>query len=276
MHLVILLAALQGVAEFLPISSSGHLRLLAAIFGIEETQTLFDVLLHIGTLIAVVYVYRELIGRIVRASLGALARPLALAESYRKNEDFRVFALVCLGTVPTGLIAFLLGPSFERWANAVAFVGVALLVNALILLVLGARLRRRRPDEGLGLGELGWKHALLIGTAQGFAVIRGISRSGSTITAGVLANVRQDAAAAFSFLLSIPAILGALVLSLKDYRGSTSEILVPGIIGAVVAAVVGVLALRLLLKLLERGRLGIFAAWCAVVGASALVWDLAR
>jgi undecaprenyl-diphosphatase len=274
LHLVLILAVLQGVAEFLPISSSGHLRLLEAVFGIEDTQTLFDVLLHIGTLFAVLWVYRALVGRLLGATLRALARPARLGASYREDEDFRVMVLVCLGMVPTGIIAVTAGAWFERWAHAVAFVGVALLVNAAILVVLGGVLKRRRPDEGLTLAELDWKRALLIGTVQGFAVIRGLSRSGSTITAGVLGGLRQDAAAAYSFLLSIPAILGALVLSLADYQGDCEEILVPGVVGALVAAVVGVLALKLLLSLLQRGRLGIFAAWCAIVGVVAIVWDV--
>ena len=119
------------------------------------------------------------------------------------------------------------------------------------------------------------KDALLIGLAQGFAVTRGISRSGSTITAGVLLGLRQDAAATYSFLLSIPAILGALVLSLEDFDGEASALL-PGLFGAVIAGVVGVVALKLLLTLLDRGRLGLFAGWCAAVGAFALIWHVAH
>lgn len=276
LHLVLILAVLQGVAEFLPISSSGHLRLLEAVFGIEHTQTLFDVLLHLGTLFAVVWVYRRLLGRLMRAGGRALARPREIRVRYREDQDFRVFVLVGLGMVPTALIGLTLGAWFEKWAIAVGFVGVMLLVNAAILMVLGHQLGRRRPEEGLTLAELDWKHALVVGALQGLAVIRGLSRSGTTITAGVLLGLRQDAAAAFSFLLSIPAILGALVLSLKDANESSSEVLVAGVIGAAVAAIVGVLALKLLLGMLQRGRLGLFAAWCAVVGGAALVWDLVR
>lgn len=278
--LAIALAVLQGLAEFLPISSSGHLRILQELFGIDEPQTLFDVLLHLGTLVAVIWVYRDLLWRMTRATLAALSRPAHLAASYRERRDFRLFVLVCLGMVPTGLIALALGDTFEGWATSLSFVGAALLVNALMLAFLGRLLasRTRSPDpasHGLGLDELGWRHALVIGTVQGFAVIRGISRSGSTITGGVLSGLRQDAAAAFSFLLSIPAILGALVLSLRDYQGDGS-ILVPGLVGALVAAVVGVIALRLLLSMLGKGRLGLFSGWCALVGLAAILWDALR
>lgn len=278
--LAIALAVLQGLAEFLPISSSGHLRILQELFGIDEPQTLFDVLLHLGTLVAVIWVYRDLLWRMTRATLAALSRPAHLGASYRERRDFRLFVLVCLGMVPTGLIALALGDTFEGWAASLSFVGAALLLNAAMLAFLGRLLaaRTRSPERaahGLGLDELGWRHALLIGTVQGFAVIRGISRSGSTITGGVLAGLRQDAAAAFSFLLSIPAILGALVLSLRDYRGDGS-ILLPGLVGALVAAVVGVIALRLLLSMLGKGRLGLFSGWCALVGLAAILWDALR
>lgn len=276
--LAILLAVLQGLAEFLPISSSGHLRILQELFGIDDPQTLFDVLLHLGTLVAVVWVYRDLLGRMTRATFAALARPAHLAASYRERRDFRLFVLVCLGMVPTGLIAIALGDTFEGWAASLSFVGAALLVNSVMLVFLGRLLARRTrspdvADHGLGLDQLGWRHALLVGTVQGLAVIRGISRSGSTITGGVLFGLRQDAAAAFSFLLSIPAIVGALVLSLRDYHGD-GAILVPGLIGAVVAAVVGVIALRLLLSMLGQGRLGLFSGWCAAVGLAAILWDV--
>lgn len=273
--LVILLALVQGVAEFLPISSSGHLRLLQELFGLEDPQTLFDVMLHVGTLFAVVWVYRERVRAVFAGAWRGLARRdgRSLAEVYRADADLRLFLLVGLGTVPTAILAVTLGPALERWAGALGFVGGALMVNALILVLLGRLLSRSAPETQRGLDALTWKDALWIGLAQGFAVTRGISRSGSTITAGVILGLRQDAAAAFSFLLSIPAILGALVLTLRDFDGELSA-LAPGILGALIAAIVGVLALKLLLRLLGSGRLGLFAGYCAALGLLALVWDL--
>lgn len=274
--IALLLAVLQGIAEFLPISSSGHLRILQELFGIEDAQTLFDVLLHLGTLVAVVWVYRDLVLRLTRAALRALRRPGLIGQAYHSDVDFRLFVLVCLGMVPTGIIAVALGPVFERWAAAIAFVGGALLVNGAMLFGLGRLLARRDAAHmGRALEAMNWRDALVIGTVQGVAVIRGISRSGSTITGGVLVGLRQDAAAAFSFLLSIPAILGALVLSLKDFDGDTS-ILVPGLVGAVVAGLVGIVALRLLLRLLGRGRLGLFAGYSALVGLATILWAALR
>lgn len=268
--LVVLLAVVQGIAEFLPISSSGHLRVIAELFGLDDPQTLFDVMLHVGTLVAVLVVYRERVAGI----FGALGRLFdksgrSWSTRWREDTDLRVLGFVIAATIPTGLIAIALGHVLEGWAASLAFVGAALLVNAALLVVLGRLIRR--PREARGLDAMTLRDALLIGLAQGFAVTRGISRSGSTITTGVLLGLRQDAAATFSFLLSVPAILGALVLTMKDFDGEVAA-LVPGLLGAVIAGVVGVVALKLLLKLLDRGRLGVFAIWCAAVGVFAIVW----
>jgi undecaprenyl-diphosphatase len=272
--LIVLLAFVQGVAEFLPISSSGHLRIFQEVLGLEDPQTLFDVMLHVGSLVAVVWVYRERVGKVLAGGWRGVAKRegRTLSEFWAADADFRLFIFVGLATLPTGIIAILVGPLLEGWAGSLAFVGAALLVNACILLVLGHLLQKGTSQRGLD--ELTWKDALLIGIAQGLAVTRGISRSGSTITAGVALGIRQDAAAAFSFLLSIPAILGALVLTLKDFDGELDALL-PGIFGAVIAAIVGIVALKLLLRLLDKGRLGLFAGYCAAVGTFALVWHFA-
>lgn len=265
---VVLLAIVQGIAEFLPISSSGHLRVAAELFGLNDPQTLFDVMLHVGTLVAVVVVYRDRVSGL----FGALGRLLRGQVQWRTDADLRLMTFVVVGTIPTGIIAIALGQTLEKWAASLVFVGVALLVNAVMLVVLGRLIRDpRRAKNARDLSAMTMKDALLIGLAQGVAVTRGISRSGSTITAGVLLGLRQDAAATYSFLLSIPAILGALVLSLKDFDGEASALL-PGLLGAVIAGIVGVIALKLLLKLLDRGRLGLFAGWCAAVGVFALIW----
>ena len=268
--LVVLLAVVQGVAEFLPISSSGHLRIIAELFGLDDPQTLFDVMLHVGTLVAVLVVYRERVAGL----FGALGRLFdksgrSWTTRWREDTDLRVLGFVIAATIPTGLIAISLGQVLEGWAASLVFVGAALLVNATLLVVLGRLIRS--PRQARGLEAMTLRDALLIGLAQGFAVTRGISRSGSTITAGVLLGLRQDAAATFSFLLSVPAILGALVLTMKDFDGEVSALL-PGVLGAVIAGVVGVVALKLLLRMLDRGRLGVFAIWCAAVGVFAIVW----
>lgn len=271
---MLFLAVLQGVAEFLPISSSGHLRISEAVAGIPETPVLFDVMLHLGTLVAVVLVYRTLVAKTLRAAWRGLARP---ADAYRQDADFRLAAHVVLAMIPTLLMAVALHAVSKMWGADIALVGATLLVTALMLTALGRRVKARKaqpPDapRARTLGEMRWRDAVAVGLAQGFsATFRGLSRSGSTITTGVFAGLDQEAAASFSFLVSIPAVLGALVFTLKDFDGNTA-VLVYGLVGALIAGVVGYLALRWLLAMLGRGRIYLFAGWCVAVGLFAIVW----
>ncbi|MCB9734534.1 MAG: undecaprenyl-diphosphate phosphatase [Deltaproteobacteria bacterium] len=276
--MVIALAVLQGLTEFLPVSSSGHLRLLEAVFGVHEPQTLFDIFLHVGSLVAVFIVYRAVFGRMIVAIGRALRRPAGVAEQLRADPDLRLFVFACLATIPTAVIALLLDDTFEAMAAHVGVVGGALIVNGFILLLLGSfnggRLaafpeKRRRP-----LAEIRLADALFIGLAQGVGVIRGISRSGSTITAAMATGLDRDAAATFSFVLAVPAILGALVMKLRG-TALASDALAHAIVGAVVAAVVGTAALLLLLRLLRGGRLHHFAWYCFALGVAAIAWELA-
>ena len=267
--LVIVLAVVQGLTEFLPVSSSGHLRLLQRVFGVEAPQTLFDVVLHLGTLVPVLFVYRREIGRMLDGLLASLRR--SADDEQRSHARLAMFVVV--GSVPTGLIGIGLGDLMESLALDLAWVAAALTLNALILFGLGAVQKRAEGRGGRGLQELTLTDALFVGTVQGVAVFRGISRSGSTITAGLLSGLDREAAAAFSFLLSVPAILGALVLKL-DFDVITSDGLGIYLLGGAVACVSGTAALLVLLKLLRRGRLHLFAWYCLAVAAFALYWRL--
>ena len=272
--LVIGLGILQGLTEFLPVSSSGHLRLLAVWFGIEDPQTLFDVILHVGTLVPVCIVYRGELLRMTGQLLSWLRAPTP--TSLPDLPFARLALLVVLGTIPTGLIGVGLGGIFEELALDVAVVGAALAVNGFILLGLGA-LQQRRPDDtpGRSITELTIADALIIGTAQGFAVFRGISRSGSTITMGLARGLSREAAAAYSFLLSIPAILGALVLTLARDPVIIGDAWSTYLVGGLAACVSGTIALILLLRLLNRGRLQHFAWYCFALSAAAIAWRFA-
>lgn len=269
--IVFFLAGLQGLAEFLPISSSGHLRVFESVLGLHDVPVLFDVMLHLGTLVAVIIVYRKLVADTLRGALRGITQPRA---AYTSDVHFRLACHVLLAMVPTLLLVMALRTFAETWAHDLARVGATLLVTALVLLALQWRVRKNRNSNAIGrtLEHMTWKDALAIGTAQGMsATFRGLSRSGSTITTGVFVGLEQQAAASFSFLVSIPAILGALIFSLRKFDGNTDFILY-GLVGAAVAAVVGYFALRWLLNLLGRGRLYLFAGWCAAVGIFAIVW----
>ena len=268
--LTIALAVLQGLTEFLPVSSSGHLRLLSAFFGVEEPQTFFDVALHVGTLIPILVIYREPVGKIVRELLAVAGRSARLEGS----PYARLGLFVVLASIPTGIIGVAVGPMMESLATDVLWVGVALGVNGALLLFLG-RLSRRIDEggEARGIEAMTVRDALLIGVIQGGAVFRGISRSGSTITAGLLTGLDREAAATFSFLISVPAITGALVLKLAE--GGLSG--VDGVslaVGVLVSALVGWLALKWLLRLLHGGGLTHFAWYCFVLSGVTILWRL--
>jgi undecaprenyl-diphosphatase len=274
--LVILLAVVQGLTEFLPVSSSGHLKLLESAFGIQEPQTAFDVVLHVGTLTAVLLVYRREVGAIL-ASLGRSATRLVSGRRrglLAEEPDTRLALLILLGSLPAGLVGVLLGDVLEGHLASPLSVGIMLLVTAAFLLF-GDRSRvGRGAIEGRPLHALTVRDALVIGTVQGFAILRGISRSGSTIATALLVGVRRDDAARFSFLLSIPAIVGAAALHLRHLTGDG---LGAGLLllGGVVAAFVGWIALLALIRVVRAGRLELFAWYCGLVGAAAIVASLA-
>ena len=260
------LALLQGLTEFLPISSSGHLVLAQAAMGFEEPALTIDVALHLGTLVAVVLVYRRDLFEILREVLGG---------------DLRQVLLLVVGTLPAGIVGVLFKDQLERVFHSPRYAACGLLVTAVVLLA-GEAARRRRVREGAagveesasgGAGRLGFGLALLIGTAQAFAIWPGISRSGSTIAAGMLCGLDPRAAARFSFLLSIPAILGAAVLNLPDavaegVGGGWQELLWAGLF----AGLVGWGALRALLAFLGRGAFAWFAIYCVALGTGTLIF----
>ena len=267
--LVIALGVLQGLTEFLPVSSSGHLRVLSELFEVQDPKTLFDILLHVGSLVAVLVVYRRLfIGIVV-----GFWRLVSRRGTWSEEADARLGVFAIVGTVPTALIAVLLGDWMEGLAADIRFVGAMLIVNGCVLLGLGVLGRRalRNANPGRDLSEMRISDALIIGSTQGLGIFRGISRSGTTITAGLMTGLSQEAAAAFSFVLSVPAILGALVLKF-DSAAIAADGAGSYILGAVVAAVVGILALTLLLRLLRKGQLHHFAWYCFALGALVLVY----
>jgi undecaprenyl-diphosphatase len=249
----VLLGVVQGLTEFLPISSSGHLVIGQRLLGLEEPHLLFDVAVHVGTLVAVLIVFlddlRSMLWSIVP---GADGDPAAR----------RLVWLVIVGSVPAGLAGLLLEDFFESLFASMMTVGVALLVTGGVLFA-----TVRFPAGQRSVSEVGWRSALLVGVAQAMAIIPGISRSGATICAGLGVGMQRELAARFSFILSIPAILGALVLQLRDLPPLSPGETAPLLLGGVVAAATGYVALRLLISLVKRGRLHWFAYYCWCLGA---------
>lgn len=262
------LGVLQGIAEFLPISSSGHMALLRAWCGIEGAGAgaLFEVLLHIGSAAAIIIVFRERLGAML-AVTPQLMRPAGWKPAWAGSADFRLALLVLLGSVPAGIVGVGFGDSIESLFDAPRFIGVMQLVTGTMLLC--TRFVR------LGEAGLGVRHALIVGIAQAIAVMPGISRSGSTISAGLVARVERSRAGEYSFLLGLVAILGANLLEARHVgdalaRGEIQPLQL--IVGVVTSFLVSWITLRWLVRFIARGQLWVFGPWCLAVGIAALLW----
>lgn len=261
----VILGIVQGLTEFLPISSSGHLVLGKALFGLEEPDVFFDIVLHVGTLLAILTFYR----RDLRELAADLFTPRVpgtgwfSAENWRESSGRGFALLVLAGTLPTGLIGLRFKDSFEAAFSSLWTVGLMLLLSGALV----ASTRLTRPKA---VGSLSPLKALLIGTAQGLAILPGLSRSGTTLAVAFFLKITPAQAVRFSFLLSVPAIVGALLLKLRevDLAGLEAGPLLAGF-GA--SALTGYLALWLLVRLVLRGHLHWFALWCLFAAGTAFL-----
>jgi undecaprenyl-diphosphatase len=263
----LILGLVQGATEFLPISSSGHLVLLPWLFGWEDPGLAFDTFLHLGTLVSVVaYFRRDLLSL-------ALAWAGSLRERSLGDPQARVAWLIILGTLPAAVMGLTLESLFERLFAAPVWVSILLLVTGLFLF-LGERVRK---SEGR-MESMTWLDALLVGLAQGVAIAPGVSRSGATISAGLWRGLKREEAARFSFLLAIPAVLGANLLQLWELTkiSGAGEVASTLLIGFLAAAVSGYLAIRALLSFLKRHSLYPFSLYCFFLGALMLLLALLR
>lgn len=278
----ILLGILQGATEFIPVSSSGHLVLVPWALGWPSPSLAFDIVLHLGTLLAVVTVFWQDLTQLFVAWLasvrGAFAHPGRTPGQDRSttsavSSQARVAWWVLLATIPAGLMGLLWQDSFESLFGSPRWVALFLLLTGLWLVTAERLGRREKQAEQLTLRE-----ALLIGVAQGCAIAPGISRSGATIGAGLVAGLKRESAARFSFLLSIPIILAtALLPTIKLI--SSGGLAIPGLptaAGFIAAFVTGTICIRWLLAQLRRRSLIAFAIYCFVAGSLALVLTFVR
>jgi len=243
----------QGLTEFLPVSSSGHLVFFQSLLGLKEPPIFFDVMLHLGTLLAVVIYF----GTDIRKIIEGIGSTLRKKEENR--EGAKLFLWIILATIPTGLMGILFKDWFESFFSKPKLVGGMLLITGLVLW-----LTRFAKKEGKLLRRMRWFEAILIGIAQGVAIIPGISRSGATISMGLFCGLDRELSGKFSFLLSIPAILGATLLEYKKI-GTVSD-LGTVLIGTAVAFGVGILALTFLMKIIKIGKLYNFSYYCCGMG----------
>ncbi len=265
----ILMGIIQGVAEFLPISSSGHLALFQAFFGmenVEQTHMFFTVLLHFGTLISVCIVYRREILEMI-LEFCRFVRDIAQGRKEKAPPARRLVLLIVLGTLPLFVMVLVKDLIETLFVSAVP-VACMLIVTGCVLYLSDHMARGRKDERTATVAD-----ALLVGCAQAVAIIPGLSRSGSTISAGMLRGFDRSFAVRFSFLLSLPAVLGANVLELKDALevGMDPALLPVYLVGVVTAAVVGYFAIRLVKTLADQGKFGKFAYYCWAVGGVALI-----
>lgn len=285
----ILMGIIQGLTEFLPVSSSGHLALFKILFHVEtDTGMLFDVLLHVGTLIAICAVYYKDIVRLfvegicivrdVLINFAALIKNLFLSirdrgkdrvdySPYRRivNSSYRKFVvLIIVSTIPTGIIGFVGKDVVEQASELLIVPGICLIVTAILLFIAD----RCKGGDKLPK-DITYTNAFVVGIAQGVATLPGLSRSGTTITACLLSGFNCKFAVKYSFIMSIPAVLGSLVFELSDLStvSFTSTEIMYYLVGMVVAAVVGYICIKTMLYVVRQKKFTGFAIYCFIVGA---------
>ena len=279
----IFMGLIQGLTEFLPVSSSGHLAIFQQLFGIKtDTGVLFEVLLHLGTLIAVCIVFWKDFKNLVIHGVGLVADVcingwtfiMRLVKKdgrhYRRliTNAYRKFAaLVIVTTIPTGIIGLVFSGPIEMASKTLIVPGICLVITAIILLLVDGRPNGKKKAKATN-----YKDAALIGVAQGIATLPGISRSGSTIAACLFLGLDRSFAVRYSFLASIPAILGANILQLGHLGDASVDggMILNYVVGMIVAGVVGFGCIKLMINIVKRAKYEYFAYYCAVIGVIAI------
>ena len=264
----ILVALVQGLTEFLPVSSSGHMVLVETFLGAHTDGVLWEVALHVGTLLAVFAVFRRDLRMVIVefcSGLGRLVGKGSAADVWKDKPGFRMGCYIIIGTIPAAVIGLTLRDSIERFFSQPILAAIMIFVTGEILWLTRPH-ALARPSGKMALGD-----GIFVGIAQALALVPGISRSGITISAGLARGIDRAQAARFSFLLAIPAILGGALLEARKLRTIPSEHITPMIVGILVAAVSGYLALRFLLRVVNAGKLHLFAYYCWAVGIAGVI-----
>lgn len=272
----IVLGLIQGLTEFLPVSSSGHLVLGQYFLGIQEQGIIFEVFVHLGTTLAILTVYRQRVLALIGDGIAGLKKPGLYVEALKSGEiekkpgdddilpSLRLIVYVAITMIPTGLAYIFFKDQLEASFNDPRLVCIMLLVTGTLLILL-----KLRPNP---FGKLAIPKAVMIGVAQACALIPGISRSGATICASIYQNVDRKDAADFSFLMLIPVIVGATLVKTLEMFGSGETIsFFPVLVGTIVAYFSGIWAIRVVLNFVQRGNLYYFAFYCYLIGILGLV-----
>ena len=261
----IILGLVQGLAEFLPISSSGHLALLQGLFGIEgESVLLFAVLLHVGTLVSVFICYWKDISELV-VELFITIKDIFTGKGLRLNERpvRKLGVMIIDATIPTAVIGVLFNDLFESFYSSIVAIGTGFIVTGVLMF-----LAERMGSANRGIEQMNFRNALFIGILQGVAICPGVSRSGSTLIGGLTTGLRREFAVKFAFLISIPSILGSVVLEVPDAvkAGLDTAIIGPVAAGVLVAAVSGIIAIKGMIKIVSGKKLSYFSYYVWILG----------
>lgn len=269
----LILGIVQGLAEYLPVSSSGHLVIFREILGIDipSDQALqFDLMLHAATVLSTIVILWPMFSRLCKSFF-----------TFRRDADFWYVCKILVSCIPVGIVGLFFKKTVEEaFGSGVGLVGTCLLFTAILLMF--AHYSDRLPVGGMKKGsegrDIGWWDALTIGVAQAIAVLPGLSRSGTTIATGIIIGDKRDKVAAFSFLMVIIPILGEALLDVKDMLGgapeaATSVGATAMLVGFLASFIVGCGACKWMLSLVRKGKLVWFALYCAVVGLICIAWN---
>lgn len=263
----IVMGIFQGVAEFLPISSSGHLALMQYLFDIKEGNLFFTEMLHFGTLISIFIVYFKDIARIIYEFIMLIGSVIKKKRIGKLTKHQWFGLLIIIGSIPTAVIGLTFKDFFESLYTSIIPIGIAFIVTGFLLWI-----AEKRGNEGKDVKDVKLIDAILIGIFQGIAIIPGISRSGSTIVGGLFRGLKKPVATEFSFLLALPATFGAFLLGMKDVvKGGEAFINGPLVLGVILSAITGVFAIKALIKLLNNNKLKYFSYYLWALGALTIV-----
>jgi len=248
------LAIIQGITEFLPISSSGHLAIFQNLFHLKEV-IIFDIFVHLGTLFSILIFFRKELASVIKGLL-------------KKDKDnWHLFWLLVIGTIPAIIVGLFLNQYIETIFSSMKLIGVSFLITSFFLL-----LTIFLKEKKMSFKKVNWLDGLIVGLFQAIAILPGVSRSGSTMVGSLARGFRRELAFEFSFFLAIPAILGALILQIPDLSNGEFHLAGQSVLGMIIAGIVGYFSLKILKKILLNSRLWFFSFYCFFLGLILIIF----
>ncbi len=261
---IVILAIIQGLTEFLPVSSSGHLALAEYLLGIESPGVTLEVFLHFGTFMSVAVIFWKDITKILIAFFGNFWKVWKYPSIMKKNEDFAMGIYIIISMIPAGIVGLVFEDQIDGLFDNILIVGIALIVTGTMLFITQWAQNEKRPQN--------WWRTILMGIAQAIAIIPGISRSGSTVSIGMFLGMSREKIAKFSFLMALPLIFGATIMKARDAFAVEGFIWSGIIIGTLTSFLFGYFAVKWLLRAIIKGRLYMFGFYCLTVGFLAIIF----